>query len=484
MRVGIYARVSKADRDDPNSTQVQLLDCREKAAVEGWEVVDEYVDEGVSAWDTRKRRPHWERLLADVESGRVEAILAREQERLLRQLKDGMRILELHEQTGFHRLKFVIEADIDLRRARDRKDFRDRVSSAVFYSDFLSEKVKRTLDRKAASGEWHGGGRRPFGYRVEGPRPFQLLPDDREAQLIRDAARAVLGGASLHSVVTAWNDGPDPVRKDGGGRWTITDVRRVLMSEQVAGLRGGVHAAWEPILTEDEHELLSVRLTDPSRRPVERSDRQARRWALAGFVYCALCGTRMDGRAQNRQLKSGEVRERRQYVCNSANGGCSRVGITAPDLERHVLAIALEKIRSMPEPEPDDPTPVPTEREAELLRKMRELEERKDRIGDAIADGLDPRQAQRSLSKLDEQLKTLRSELGQHATRPRRTRRYLATLDAPDRFLAGELSELPPEWLHAAHDLLADLGGRVKVKPARRQGVRFDPSRVEIRWHP
>ena len=77
-RVAIYARVSEADRDDPKSIPVQLADCRDRAEAEGWGVVGEYVDQGISAWKTSRKRPEYERLISDCESGRVDIILVRE----------------------------------------------------------------------------------------------------------------------------------------------------------------------------------------------------------------------------------------------------------------------------------------------------------------------------------------------------------------------------------------------------------------------
>ena len=45
--VGIYARVSRAEKDDPTSIPVQLADCR-RATGEGWDVVEEFIDEGIT----------------------------------------------------------------------------------------------------------------------------------------------------------------------------------------------------------------------------------------------------------------------------------------------------------------------------------------------------------------------------------------------------------------------------------------------------
>ena len=72
MRVAIYARTSKAEGDDETSIPVQLADCSDHAADEGWGVAGEYVDSGITGW-ARKDRPNYERMFADAEAGRFDA---------------------------------------------------------------------------------------------------------------------------------------------------------------------------------------------------------------------------------------------------------------------------------------------------------------------------------------------------------------------------------------------------------------------------
>ena len=45
MRIGLYARVSTFNGQNP---ETQLIELREYAANRGWQVVAEYVDRGVS----------------------------------------------------------------------------------------------------------------------------------------------------------------------------------------------------------------------------------------------------------------------------------------------------------------------------------------------------------------------------------------------------------------------------------------------------
>src|SRR5262249_50793329 len=60
--VVIYARLSQ--RGEEKDLRRQLRLCRQRAADEGWSVVGEYVDNGVSGWKRGVKRREYERLLA------------------------------------------------------------------------------------------------------------------------------------------------------------------------------------------------------------------------------------------------------------------------------------------------------------------------------------------------------------------------------------------------------------------------------------
>jgi len=81
---GIYARLSLL-REGQEGLAVgrQVQDCRAKAEALGWEVADEYVDEDVSA-SKSVERPQYSRMLADLESGRIDAVVVYDLDRLTR----------------------------------------------------------------------------------------------------------------------------------------------------------------------------------------------------------------------------------------------------------------------------------------------------------------------------------------------------------------------------------------------------------------
>src|SRR2546430_15848060 len=82
-RIALYARVSTSNHgQDP---ETQLLELREYAARRGFRVVGEFVDVGVSG--SKESRPQLNRLFADAQQRKFDAILVWKLDRFGRSLK-------------------------------------------------------------------------------------------------------------------------------------------------------------------------------------------------------------------------------------------------------------------------------------------------------------------------------------------------------------------------------------------------------------
>jgi DNA invertase Pin-like site-specific DNA recombinase len=82
MRVALYARVSTLNGQHP---EMQLSELREYAARRGWQIIAEYLDEGISG--SRERRPQLDRLMADAHRRKFEAVLVWKIDRFGRSLR-------------------------------------------------------------------------------------------------------------------------------------------------------------------------------------------------------------------------------------------------------------------------------------------------------------------------------------------------------------------------------------------------------------
>src|SRR5579863_10709598 len=81
-RVALYARVSTLNNQDP---EMQLSELREYACRRGWQVAGEYTDQGVSG--SKESRPSLNRLMAEAQGRRFDAVLVWKIDRFGRSLK-------------------------------------------------------------------------------------------------------------------------------------------------------------------------------------------------------------------------------------------------------------------------------------------------------------------------------------------------------------------------------------------------------------
>ena len=338
----IYVRISSDDLDpaDPEADRkrkvaLHLAECREYALDQGWEIAGVFVDPNVSASKLSTRpRPEYIRMIEWIEADSGPApliILTTEMERLYRQVKELLPVIEMAERTALKRIQTTNDEAYDLSTANGIHAATGAVNNAARESGKLSERQRRRQRALARDGAYHGP--EPFGYtytptgETRNSRPVRKLQvNPAEAKLIRDAAALVLGGASLRSIQLDWQAAgvrTRPTRRTPDGRpWGHPELRRLLINPLYAGIR--VHRPagpagrqrshaelpgesypgdWDPILDEATHQALrdlllsppSVTQARPGRRSGPWPPGPARSYLAAGFLRCPLCGAVLRG---------------------------------------------------------------------------------------------------------------------------------------------------------------------------------------------
>ena len=90
VRAGIYARVSTIGHGQDVGLQVEEL--RAVARQRGWNIITEYVDEGISG--SQESRPGLDRMLEDARRGKLDVIAVWKLDRLGRSLQHLLRVLD------------------------------------------------------------------------------------------------------------------------------------------------------------------------------------------------------------------------------------------------------------------------------------------------------------------------------------------------------------------------------------------------------
>jgi site-specific DNA recombinase len=470
VRAGIYIRISRARRELLDA-QRQEPPCRAFCADHGWQVVEVYTDDNRSAWKEGIRRDSFERMLADVRAGKLDAIVSWQMDRLLRRVEDASAIVKIAKQYGTTVAN--VGGELDLSTAAGRKTFYELAVAAEHASDLASERLRLKHAELAADGKWEGG-MRGFGYDLE-PYPdlesgrvkYRLVINQAEAKAIRQGAEAALEGRGATGIAKQWTK--DGIRSTHGKVITPQKAREILVSPRIAGLRRAdgklVTATWPAIVTREQHEEL-VAIFGPQRRQRPGGPTSHRKRLLGGLAFCGRCGHRLTGK-----VSFGK----RRYYCDPKHGGCGGLLRVAEPLEAHVVRRVLDGV---PERllEAANRAPAHWESLGRLMTARQAAEDRLDGLEDLLADGLldrtgyirQRRRLKAKLDELEEQIAHVRAQ-------------------APRRRLRGAyLEEIEAEWerldLEDKRAVLADDISKIVVKPVGRGRHRMDPDSVEIIW--
>jgi site-specific DNA recombinase len=187
-----------------------------------------YVDNDLSAY-SGKARPAYQRLLADIAAGSVEAVVAWHPDRLHRAPVELEAFIDLVERSGVG-VETVQAGRVDLATPAGRMNARMLGTVARYESEHKSDRIRRKHRELAEAGKVSGGGNRPFGFERD---RITHRPD--EVELIREAARRLLAGESLYRIAADWTT--RGVETSTGASWSTTALRTFLTAPRIAGLR-------------------------------------------------------------------------------------------------------------------------------------------------------------------------------------------------------------------------------------------------------
>lgn len=258
----VYLRVSTDEQADSGlGIAAQLARCGAQCTAKGWPAPAIYKDEGISGTIAPgPKRPALARLLADVASGQVNAVVVLDLSRLARNVKLILSMIDELDAAG---AVFVsCKENFDTSTAMGRAMLGIVAVFGQLERDLTSE---RTVAALAERGKQHGykSGRLPYGYRRE-PGQERIDVDDSAAWLVRSIFDQRQAGATLRAIAAQMNErAPGP----RGQQWHASTIKMIVDNEPT--YRGHVDH-WPAILAarhqleNTPHHVLPVEITATS----------------------------------------------------------------------------------------------------------------------------------------------------------------------------------------------------------------------------
>jgi site-specific DNA recombinase len=396
----IYARVSTEEQASEGfSIKAQLSHLYKYAELSNFEVIHEYIDEGVSG-KSIDGRPQIKKLLMDARLKKFDAVLVYKLDRISRKLKDA---LEISEELERNNIKLIsMQENFDTTTPMGKMVFQLMSSFAELERNTIVDRVKMGMTERAKQGKWNGG--QCLGYDCVNK---QLVVNEQEAVIVKEIFDLAEQGFGLKAIVKRINEKGYKSKK--GKLFSVNAIRTILENPIYIGKirfnqvenwnerrRKGkkkefifVNGEHQPIITLEQWEKVQQLRKSRSIKPA-RSDKP---YILSGLLKCPTCG---HGMVPNRS-KGAAGQSYRYYVCgqnhNKGSKACKAHSIRADKAEEYVLK-ELERIVNQPEVlkkiiekanEQRLSSLEPLQQEIKLLEsKIRKLSSKIDKLMDAL----------------------------------------------------------------------------------------------------
>ena len=364
-RAALYTRLSREDGDKPESDSI----ANQRALLERFasqqpnlKVAGQYSDDGFTG--TNFQRPDFQRMIADIEAGKVNCVV----------VKDLSRFGRDYISTGHYLERWFPEHGVRFLAVNDHIDSEKGPYDMLLpfknvfneqYARDISHKVRSAMQAKQRQGQFIGAFA-SYGYRKNPEDHNKLLVDPSAAAVVRRVFDLYEQGNGKIRIARLFNEEgipcPSEYKKLNGERyhngqqlgkttyWTYATVHRMLKNQMYIGnmeqgraprqtMHGRatqldrsqwtvVEGTHEPIISRQQWDRVQALLAKDARTPAFEQNISP----FAGFLRCGDCG-----RAMSKTNHPGGI----YYCCGSYKrygpGACTRHGISQRELEQIVL---------------------------------------------------------------------------------------------------------------------------------------------------
>ncbi len=235
----IYARVSTDEQAEKHTIENQLDACRSYCERAGFEVVNEFLDAGVSGTVALAERPAGARLIADADAKSFEVVVCYRLDRFGREVVTCL--LAIKRLQTRVKLEYVDERFDD----SPSGQFSQNVMSAVAQLEhgLIRQRTMAGRERRVRDGKYCAPVT-PYGYVKinSGDDKGQLEADPETAPVVQQIFELAASGLSTRSIATRLNDGGVQQPKDTPNKnkgpfpgWNAATIRNILKAPRYTG---------------------------------------------------------------------------------------------------------------------------------------------------------------------------------------------------------------------------------------------------------
>lgn len=332
MNTAIYCRVSTEEQaNDGFSIHAQKDKLTKYAEVNDWNIVDYYIDDGISGKNLTDRGEVL-RLINDVRDGKINNVLVYKLDRITRSVKDLIYLIELFDK---YDCTFNSQTEkIDTSNAVGRMFVKIIGIFAEFERENLAERVTLGYEQKTREGNYTNcNGVFGYDYLVGNG---SLKINEYEALYVKKIFEWYLNGESMVSIANNLIELDIPTKR--GGKWHASTIKSILTNPLYIGrVRYGVNKNnnfevdgkdIEPII--NKKLFYSVNELIESRKKFYNKRSSSDDTYYFRVLRCSSCGSRFIAREQ--------IKNNKKYITyRCINKECKTMGFSHKKMEEAFL---------------------------------------------------------------------------------------------------------------------------------------------------
>jgi len=329
--VGIYIRLSREDDDkvyesESITNQKSLL--LQYVKENNLKVYDIYIDDGYSG--TNFDRPNFNRLIKDIELGKINMVITKDMSRLGRDYIGTGNLIEKY--FPEHSVRYIAVTDnIDTFLDSSNNDIAPfKAIMNDMYAKDISKKIKSSLKAKQKEGKFVGG-RAPFGYNQDSNNKNHLVINEEQAIIVKRIFNMCLEGLSFFKIAKQLtNEGVKTPAQYYSFEWksnynlkygewhskTIRDIltNQMYIGDMVQNKRSKVNYKVKKvvknnpkdyIIVENTHEpIINKEIFYEAQKRIPKNvgrNEKKENHLLDGLLYCGDCGHRISIQARRKK---------------------------------------------------------------------------------------------------------------------------------------------------------------------------------------
>ena len=335
MNAVVYARFS-SHRQGEQSIEGQVAEAQRFAAAHGLTIVKVYADRAQTG--RNDNREQFQLMLADAAKHAFDALIVWKTDRIGRN-KEEIALNKYHLKKNGVKIYYVAEAIPDTPEGIILEAVIEGM--AAYYSEQLSQNVRRGMKTSAQKGRYTGG-TCPLGYRITADKRYEI--DPKHAPTVREIFHLYAEGKTVTEIITILNN--RGLRTARGQLFTHNSLRTLLKNKKYIGtfeykdevtIENSVPPIVEPEVFHRVQELLAINKKAAGHKKAKVD------YLLFGKIFCGKCGAHMTGVCGT----SKQHVKHHYYICSAKKKKlCTKRAVRQDWIEHLVLKHLRNLVRS------------------------------------------------------------------------------------------------------------------------------------------